>query len=291
MTDEELSSIDILSFKTRATKFIDYNAEGYGLFSKEPFKSNKNLFNVYLLNIKEDKNCQIPDENGGDQGGCMLWAKEKAELCGSFDTVVVLSNDLSGTGGQSGYAFTALDFAQVTPFIHDKEIALGNPEIYINPAVKTFIHEFGHSFGGLKDEYSTLKIYDDPAQYPNCDSFGCPKWCSGSPVLPEPQYTECSKITDETECKNAALTPSCQWIQIYGNYVCMGTNSNLNFGVDCLDGYGCYQGCEGLNDYRSMFGCNILGGICTGNEDLNILEFSPRAIYVLEQKLKSLSGF
>ena len=71
----------------------------------------------------------------------------------------------------------------------------------------------------------------------------------------------------------------------------MGTNSNLNFGVDCLDGYGCYQGCEGLNDYRSMFGCNILGGICTGNEDLNILEFSPRAIYVLEQKLKSLSGF
>jgi hypothetical protein len=41
-------------------------------------------------------------------------------------------------------------------------------------------HEFGHTFGGLGDEYSYSSAYPEykaiAAAYPNCDSEGCGKW-------------------------------------------------------------------------------------------------------------------
>lgn len=290
MSEEELFSGQILSFRTRVEKFIDYNSIYGGLFSKEPFKSNKNLFNVHILNISEDKNCQIPGENGGDQYGCMLWAKEKATLCQDIDTIIVLSNDLSGTGGQSGYAFTGQNFAQITPFSTGREEAMNRPDLYIDPWIKTFVHEFGHSFGNLKDEYYTNDDYGDVSGFTNCDSFGCPKWCNGITALPEPQYEECSKINNQNDCENSNLIPACIWTQLYGEYVCRGTFSYENFGANCLEGYGCYQGCEGLSGYRSMLECNIMGGKCTGNEEQTSLEFGPRAKDVLEEKIYSLSS-
>ncbi|MFH0820670.1 MAG: hypothetical protein V1908_02740, partial [Candidatus Peregrinibacteria bacterium] len=244
-------------------------------------------FNIFLLKINEDQNCQIPGENNGDQWGCKLWAEEKVQSCGDADNIVVLSNDLSGTGGQSGYAFTGQNFAQITPFTIDRETAFANPDLYITPSVSVFVHEFGHSFGGLKDEYFTSDVFDDPSQYPNCDLFGCPKWCSGNSPLPEPQYDECSKIIEKNRCENSSFTPGCIWLSLYGNEVCRGLFSDENFGASCLEGYGCYQGCEGLNGYRSKLSCNIMGGRCTGNEDKRLLEFSPVAKDVLENLFRN----
>ena len=287
MTYEELFSDDFWSFKTRVQKFIDNEN---GLFSKEPFKSKKQMFNIYLLNLKEDKDCQISDENGGDFWGCKVWAEEQAKKCGVFDSVVVVSDDLKGTGGQSGSAYAGKNFAQVTPFRVSKEEANINPELYINDVTKTFIHEFGHSFGGLKDEYFTKNTFTLPQKFLNCDSFGCPKWCSGNPVLPEPQYEACAKITNETDCKSSSLKPSCEWIQLYGKNVCRGSFSEENFGVDCLSGYGCYQGCEGLNGYRSTqsgdmmaYGSNTYWG--PSNSKIVPSGFSPAQRQILLTEL------
>lgn len=83
------------------------------------------------------------------------------------------------------------------------------------------LHEFGHSFGGLYDEYaySGHLASDDVPERINCDvtssELACSKWCSGPPVLSLEQLKagECEEALDAGSChiKKRENIP-CSWL-------------------------------------------------------------------------------
>ncbi|MBU2523508.1 MAG: M64 family metallopeptidase [Nanoarchaeota archaeon] len=152
---------DFSKFKSDALRFIDASGSKNGLLSFEPFKSNRENFNFYIVNSTEDlecnKNCQgIPslvccnDEK----------VSKTASQCPTDKILVFLdTKDFCGTASYYARACNGWNLGEVA------------------------VHEFGHAFGGLGDEYDYQKAYPTyriyKAVYPNCDSSSqCPKWKS-----------------------------------------------------------------------------------------------------------------
>ncbi len=136
------------------------------LFSVEPFKSNKRKINTYVVTKIEDLGCGA----SGDKR-IILCNSQKvtdlASLCPRTDQVIVIySSDWFGEKmqrqtGEDGIAITHPKYPGIT------------------------LHEFGHSFGGLGDEYvepgegatKDIDYYSSPGSGPNCDgSPKCTKW-------------------------------------------------------------------------------------------------------------------
>jgi len=88
-------------------------------------------------------------------------------------------------------------------------------------AQKALLHEFGHSFGLLVDEYRmNAQSVVALGSRINCDTasetVGCPKWCSGAPVPVEDiAAIDCSYGTDRLTCineYNRVEDKPCIWI-------------------------------------------------------------------------------
>ncbi len=126
------------------------------LFSYQPFKSNKNKFNVHLvLSHSEESGTDIPGDN--------IWKN-------------TLFNSNFYTFGSERYITTqdyetVRDVAALAPydqiFILVNTAKYGGGGIYnfLNLCVadhklapQVFVHEFGHGFGGLADEYWTSEV-------------------------------------------------------------------------------------------------------------------------------------
>lgn len=137
----------------------DVNGHINKLFSVEPFLTNKNKINVHIVNRPDSLICYR-------EGMCIKTditeARKMASVCPN-DEIIVLANT-SLTGGcaylGSGLAKASRSYPWVT------------------------VHEFGHSFGGLMDEYKSYGYAATPDQHPNgpnCDeSPTCSKW-AGTP--------------------------------------------------------------------------------------------------------------
>lgn len=130
-----------------------------GLKSVEPFKSNWDEFNVWMINGRD----RIPeDPDGGPDRSTSL---EVASGCPFGDYQVILSEK---------------SFRSYAYFSGDAYLSLGaTPE---NEWGRLFLHEFGHSFGKLADEYVEPQLGNWPRQ-PNCapNAETAREWWGGVP--------------------------------------------------------------------------------------------------------------
>lgn len=151
---EAYTSNDLPKLRKDAERMMEY------LFSLEPYKHRRDDFNVYVVeSISEDGGVDIPN-----------WGQwRKTVMDSSFDTFyedryLTIMNHQKIASVYSGVPFDAL-------FIIANETKYGGGGIYGSYAMGTsdhelsdvvFVHEFGHSFAGLGDEY-----YDSSVAYEN----------------------------------------------------------------------------------------------------------------------------
>lgn len=142
------------SFVADAKRMVDY------MFGYEPYKSNRNNFNIWL--VKSNSKDSGPDNPGKSQwnstvAGSTFYTFNEERYLTTFDyksiadlitgvpcdaIYVLVNSEKYGGGGIYGY------------------YALSSAQHAFSPQV--FIHEFGHSFGGLGDEYfNSSTPYDD----------------------------------------------------------------------------------------------------------------------------------
>lgn len=240
--------VDYNKFRSYVKGAIDNDHESwFGILSLEPFKSNENKFNFwyvseigkvnYLQTYRDKENNEI--NRLTDK--CYDKTKDKNK-----EVVVLINRDfgsyaidwddppgtytISGTGGRA---------------------VISAPTPYYDPNSLTLIHEFGHSFGGLFDEYAFLLtnsnrggIYIPGKSLPvvkncfystktNCDTSNC--------------YSTIDSIKD---CENNA-----PWKDLIGNGCgkdgivdCSKSNPNYILEVSCQN-----LGCDYINTYRATF--------------------------------------
>jgi hypothetical protein len=145
---------DLKQFRQDALQWITQ-----GLMTYEPFASNINKFNFYIVNQQNDFSCNR-DESTRTLMYCEDSKVEKQASQCPADQIIVILNDAEFCGTASSYAraCNGWNLRQV------------------------LTHEFGHTFGGLGDEYSYASAYPAyqaiASTYPNCDIEGCTKWAS-----------------------------------------------------------------------------------------------------------------
>lgn len=237
-------------------------------FSIEPFKSNSTKFNFYYTATMLSANCEnVYSEFYGAEKRPHNCSSDKilslASIC-PHDQIIVL-----------------------TKFKGDHGISFGSYLISAGEAPIMTLHEFGHAFGDLGDEYYLESPISNTAA-PNCDVFGCPKWCSGEP-LDVGNINNCNLITTQEECQTSITHNGipCMWSFVPGPYcqISAGTIDPPNVGTNCKAGFGCYNNCRGSNGYRSALDGGLMGaynplGQYTGEE-----HFSPAAKQYLLIKL------
>lgn len=219
------------------------------IFSKDPFNLNKDKFNIWFVNEVNNKQCSLTNIST-----CTSHFSNVAyKFCPFFDSIIAIdkakSRSVADIVGYDKVAYNLGDAPSVT------------------------IHEFGHSFGLLADEYN---MTDDPdvgrqssqTSKANCDVFACPKWCSGTSSLQEP---ECSSIYDEKICQKQKYNGiSCHWSKKNKacDYPYESTEAHpdgifskaLNYGQSCQTDTACYYGCGGVDGYRSSLS-SIMNGV------------------------------
>ncbi len=250
-------------------------------YSIEPFKGNRDVFNFYIINSTTPffQGEEFSDLSLGDP--TKVKAKAYAELC---------SHDINQ------YIIVIDDNRQVRATIGE---GLALSTIQLNTGALATIHEFGHSFGGLLDTYYPFVRHDGTSSLvlnynlaPNIDEGGCPKWCESNTGVYE---TDCTKIINETECRNYNRIPNeyggqckdeancCVWlnneVDPFFNSKCVNLVGHKNIGVNCLEGTGCYYGTYYPGDWRPTDAYNtiMMGG---GNE------YDPVSVRALELKIK-----
>lgn len=150
---EGYTADEVVKYKRDVQKYVN------ALFSYEPFKSNKNNFNIHVV-------VSISDESGTDIPGDSIWKN-------------TILNSNFYTFGTERYLTTqdfktVRDVAALAPY--DQIYILTNTSKYggggiynfynlcvsdHSAASKVFVHEFGHGFGGLADEYWTSDVAVD----------------------------------------------------------------------------------------------------------------------------------
>lgn len=129
------------------------------LLEIEPFKSNQDRFSFFTVNTTRDFDCEIGCK-GVPTLVCCNSKKvlEEASRC-DYDSIVVLINSEKECGSASYYAKVC------------------SRNWYANTVL---VHEIGHSFADLADEYVYADYFGDytvgEVDEVNCDTEGCEKW-------------------------------------------------------------------------------------------------------------------
>lgn len=207
----------------RTLDLVNINGDGSvnntGLLAEYPFRNYKNVFNLWYINgtfsLKEfgESRSSLIQNNfsvcpGADD------EKQKILLANAPG---LASADVVGIKGGTLYLF---EYNYATKEKESDAVIKG-----------ALLHEFGHSFGKLPDEYDiTRYMSSEPPHdfYANsCDiateSVGCPKWCSGPPLpIEEINKVSCDSL-DFTDCMKPER-PVCYWfgeIGLFGKTGCV----------------------------------------------------------------------
>lgn len=132
--------------------FMDFDGNNRGLFDIPPFDEHRDKFNIWTKNA----NGYIYDyEDPPQHKGLIKDSFDIFELHPEMDYYCVLSK----TGlGRNAFAYGNRNQCWVGKVHQSHELDVG---------AKGFLHEFGHSFGNLKDEYYSVGG-PDRAGKPNC---------------------------------------------------------------------------------------------------------------------------
>ncbi|MEA3255224.1 MAG: M64 family metallopeptidase [Candidatus Altiarchaeota archaeon] len=158
-------------------KFVDtVNSHSNQLLSTEPFKSYSGRISIYRVDdFVQDLACYETTINELTSIICSPQSQET--LCQDHDKTIVLYDGSGRSCCYRGYAFVA------TQQPYDEQVT---------------VHEFGHLFGHLEDEYT---VYPRSAggeipKGPNCDANSeCPKWI-GKPGMEDTECLQGCKYTD-----------------------------------------------------------------------------------------------
>jgi len=129
------------------------------LLEIEPFKSNKERFSFFAVNTTRDFECEIGCKGISTLVCCnSKTVLEEASRC-DYDSVIVLVNSREECGSASYYT------------------KICSKNSYANTVL---VHELGHSFADLADEYVYADYFGDysvgEVREINCDEEGCEKW-------------------------------------------------------------------------------------------------------------------
>ncbi|MBI2139613.1 right-handed parallel beta-helix repeat-containing protein [Candidatus Woesearchaeota archaeon] len=190
---------NISSWFQTAADFVDYNGSLGGLMSVSPFKENKGKFNFWAVNSLPAFTLEKYEQQARKLG---------KSACPQWDQLVFLSFEprfwphayikpYSGIGKKEAFIVAGCEYLGMCEFPldiarpqdgQDPGNCRGDGGIFFDCAnagdnkfevVRTLVHEFGHSFGGLMDEYKNAGANPkNPGKVPNCDISGCPKWAS-----------------------------------------------------------------------------------------------------------------
>ncbi|MEK6853048.1 MAG: hypothetical protein AABX59_04160, partial [Nanoarchaeota archaeon] len=166
-------------FSAVVNEMIDYNDAGFlGLMSVEPFKTYRDRFNFWYVNspleFTSDNFAQSP--------------KIARSSCPFADQIILLSveprfHSYAILNGGVAYVTIGCEYIgkcewplEVYSQVLNKNVNLGDNK---KDVIRAVVHEFGHSFGGLFDEYNYGYFsphLEEPDEIPNCDSIFCDKW-------------------------------------------------------------------------------------------------------------------
>ncbi len=151
------NSIDVVFVGYGYNKYDDFKkdvSDNINIFLEtEPFKSNKEKMNFYRIDKLDWLDCEVGD-----------WVR-----CDEFEVKKLASycpND---------YIIVLVDRSKLKDFIRPVRSSAVSNMAKINTADKKLVvlHEFGHIFGGLADEYVDERYYGsinfNANDYPNCD--------------------------------------------------------------------------------------------------------------------------
>tara|TARA_Y100000034_G_scaffold72313_1_gene87188 strand:+ start:1172 stop:2770 length:1599 start_codon:yes stop_codon:yes gene_type:complete len=255
------------------------------LFSIEPFISNQEKFNFWRIDSTGNLDCMSDGMIRCDPRIVAAYASN----C-PHDQIIVLKNtlDIGGT------------------FNNNQAYGPGRWPIVL---IHEFSHSFGRlSDEYIAYDAGRSVIDSDSEEYisSNCDLATCDRWCSAVVPLNNLTNTGCTKvnekecvgdgnynictyngeecvnsvnncisITDPTICENSSS--SCVWIwdeipdPYFESFCIPRLNQNINFGIDCMEGTGCYQGCNFRNWYRS-----VENGLMSSG---NVRDIQPLGLY------------
>ncbi|MDP3710609.1 MAG: CARDB domain-containing protein [bacterium] len=279
-------NIIFVGVNSDAKNVIDWagvmSSSDVGLFSFEPFASNKTKFNLWYIS-------EVAKVSGLDPNSpTSIIANTLHSPVDDFAARCQAVNDYN-----IGLVNLSFPSAALTPHNTAFISLVGLPTLdRRGDAGGQFVHEFSHLLG-LKDEY--LKRGNNGAYYtggpesygPNCGTVSavsaCSAWCKGPPKpVEEFKSIDCS-AGSERECKDK--NPVCAWSSskcVNAVKTCVGADVSscvqakicqyrndtdpyfksscypvvpgLNIGTKCAEGTGCFQGCFYVDLYKSSKG-------------------------------------
>ncbi|UCE28761.1 MAG: right-handed parallel beta-helix repeat-containing protein [Candidatus Bathyarchaeota archaeon] len=150
----------------------DVNTHQSTLLSVPPFSNHSGSINIHWVNESRSLSCQY----GAPPYQRLITCNDNAVInlatqCPADEVIVLLnSNKFGGSGirsppGLSSYAVAYSGVDNTT-----------TPPITDWSGDRVTVHEFGHSFGNLLDEYNGTSTSTSTPNGPNCDSQPCTRW-------------------------------------------------------------------------------------------------------------------
>lgn len=174
--------VDILFLSSAYSDFNVFSSDVQAMSSKllatNPFSVKSSQIRLKQLNNSADLGCYY-------DGRCILCntsAVLAAAAATSYDTVMVVHNNntYGGCAYLGGYAMT---YRNVNEY-----------------AKEVMVHELGHSFGILWDEYSYGYTGTPPSNAPNCDAAACAKWSGIAGTACSAPCTYTNAYAPATDC-------------------------------------------------------------------------------------------
>ncbi len=238
-------------------KIIDFSEIESGLFSMEPFKSNKDLFEIKYVGAELLNNEELLFSNTLKKGFQLL------ATCPGSSNIVVHKDSSVIMNGESGRAKNNFGHSYYGPIKSESPVVV--------------LHELLHTFGGLIDEYETDMVGE--SFHPEQCFFSSEVICQEDPV--GEKYS-----CQETDKSYADCLANSSWKKMIGNGCgvkgiidCKPTDKNYQSEVNC------YLGCgRKKNLYRSTFSSGM-------RKISSPLVLGPVNEKLVCQKIEDLTGY
>ena len=146
------TSADLPKFETDATTFMNY------FFTQSPFSNYKNFFNVYTINVPSNQSGVIHPHTASDCGSDVtvtnpdIYFKSTMDYAGIHRLIVpdysIVNTTLNNNFPQWDLVLILVNSTKYGGSGGTYSVASTDPS-----AAQVAIHEIGHSFGNLRDEY------------------------------------------------------------------------------------------------------------------------------------------
>ena len=207
--------LDASTFDSIAEKQIDKDGTSRGFFSVEPFKSHKSYFNVYTIRPKTGTATAMIDiYNTYKADGVTKAMPPMDEAAKALQEIIVKACSVNPDEVSRIVVDTSpMSRNEGGEHVNAKNVGIRMVLVYIptvsadkaksgdfDNVVQTFLHELGHMFGQLGEEYKVDSNFGT-AGIVNLDDRNLTKWCSGIDTTSAyyPYYQEWASCVVEVE--------------------------------------------------------------------------------------------